>query len=265
MLATCLRQPASQPLGGNRLAMPPVAPIGTASVASGRPDPLAMLAHDIRGPLANLALLVEAMGENATPKGIDKVAGQAAKAGRIIDRLEGMMTSMLERSRVGNEVVSPAHALVDIADLVETVATLNRPLAEKRMVRLHCIIADPLRAAGDAHLLMQAIDNLLSNAITLTPPNGTVMCEAAPGDDGDVLIRIADQGPGLAEEDIANLFRPFSTIEWHHRETRRSTGLGLYIVRQIAEAHRGSVEVQSSGRGRGSCFLLRLPGQFRHT
>jgi two-component system, OmpR family, sensor histidine kinase SenX3 len=263
MLTTSLCQPASQPLGSNRLSVPPVGPIGTASVASDRPDSLAMLAHDIRGPLANLAMLVEAIGENATPRGIDKITGQAAKAGRIIDRLEGMITSMLERLRLNGDVLRPTNALVDLADLVETVATLNRPLAERRMVRLHCIIADPLRATGDAHLLMQAIDNLLGNAITLTPRHGMVLCEAAPGDDGDVLVRVADQGPGLSKEDIAALFRPFSSVQRHSNQKRRSTGLGLYIVRQIAEAHRGSVEVQSDGLAKGSCFLLRLPGLSR--
>lgn len=260
MLASCYSRPNicrdfPIPTGDSIGATPPV---------SGRPNPLVTIAHDLRGPLANLALLVEAIAEDAATRGSRRVAGNAAKAQRIIDRLDTMMTTMLERARDGGDDLRPTPTAVDLTDLVETVVGLNQPFARQRGVRLHCIVAEPLSVSGDAHLLMRAIDNLLGNAIGLTRAKGLVLCEAAPGDDGDVLIRISDDGPGLAADEIAVLFQPFSTVGRHAGRSRRSTGLGLTIVRQVAEVHGGTIDVQSNGPGRGSSFLLRLPGSPLH-
>ncbi len=224
-------------------------------------DALAIFAHDLRGPLANLALLIEAIGAEAQAVGSVRTIERTARAERIIDRLDGMLGAMLERARDSGNVLVARRKPVDMADVVETVATLNRPLAEKRGVRLHCFVAEPLVASGDAHLLMQAVDNLVGNAIAFTPAGGLVLCEAAPADNGDVLIRITDEGPGLAPEDIARAFRIFTPLSSRPAAPRKSTGLGLSIVRRIAEAHGGSVKAASPERGKGSSFTLRLPAQ----
>lgn len=255
MLATSLSHPALT----RQMPQPNAIQAGTAAPSPSRVNSLAILAHDVRGPLANLALLVEAMGDEAIRSDDRRLAGQAHKAGAIIDRLDAMMTAMLERER-RSEILRPAQDGVDLTDVVETVVALNGPLARSKKVRVHCFVATPLRTRGDAHLLMQALDNLLTNAITFTRPHGRVLCEAAPGDHGDVVIRIADEGPGLTTAEIAGLFHPFATVQRNDDKDRKSSGLGLAIVRQIATAHGGSVEARSAGPARGSCFMLRLPG-----
>ena len=224
-----------------------------------RDDALAVFAHDLRGPLANLALLVEALGDDSQRRQPSRVAERIARAERIIERMDGMLTAALERTRRQGDVLTCRFEAVDITDLVETVVTLNRPLAESRNVILQCYLAEPLAMQGDKHLIMQAVDNLLGNAITFTRPGGRVLCEAAPAADGDVLVRICDQGPGLEPQDIARAFRPFTKLSTPPPAPRKSTGLGLSIVRRIAEVHGGSVRAESEGRGRGATFTLRLP------
>ena len=90
---------------------------------------------------------------------------------------------------------------------------------------------------GIAYLLMQAIDNLVGNAITLTPRGGRVVCEAGPGEAGGAIMSISDQGPGLTQAEIDRLFQPFARAHAASDGERRSTGLGLWIVRLIAERH----------------------------
>lgn len=223
-------------------------------------DALAVLAHDVRGPLANLSILVEAMASEVDRGQFGRLSRHADKATRIIERLDGMMTAMLERARTLGDTLLAGRETVDLVDVIETVASLNRPLAERHGVRLHCLIAEPLHVKGEAHLLMQAIDNLLGNAITHSPRGACVVCEAAPARGGDVIVRIADQGPGLTADEIAGLFRAFGTLPARATQPRKSTGLGLAIVRRIAESHGGSVSAESRGAGAGATFSLRLPG-----
>jgi signal transduction histidine kinase len=218
-----------------------------------------MFAHDMRGPLANLSLLLEAIADAAETGRREQIARQTARADQILARLEGMLTAMLARMRTLGDPLAPVTGDVDLGDLVETIAGLNRPLAEQRGVRLHCTVVEPLHVRGDAHLLMQAIDNLINNAISFTPAGGRVVCEAGPADNGDTLIRISDEGPGLAIADLGRLFKPFGRASGGNDPARPSHGLGLWIVGLVAERHGGRVEAASDGPGHGATFTVRLP------
>jgi signal transduction histidine kinase len=243
-------------------AHPVISPTtGGPATARAALDALTVLAHDVRGPLASLALLVEAMSEAGAAAGeaATRIGRHAARAEQIIERLDGMLTGLLDRARRSGDALAPGDEPLDLADLVETVVALNRPLAEGRGVRLHCLVADPPHARGDAHLIMQALDNLLANAIGFTPKAGLVLCEAAPAENGDVLVRVTDEGPGLSPAEMARLFRPYPKVARPAPTTRRSTGLGLSIAHRIASAHGGSLTVESRGHGHGASFLLRLP------
>jgi signal transduction histidine kinase len=225
----------------------------------GRLDPVAVFAHDMRGPLANLSLLIEALGARAAAEGRHRAAEQADKAERIIERLDGMLTAMLARARRQAQPLEPTREDVNLAELIETVAALNRPLAERRGVRLHCLTADPLRTHGDCHLLMQALDNLLTNAITFSRRGGRVTCEAMLTADGGIVVRIADCGPGFAPEEIARAFQPFAGLTSRPDTARQSCGIGLAVVRCIAEAHGGTVSAANRTPGKGAVLTLRLP------
>lgn len=216
------------------------------------------LAHDVRGPLANLSLILEGLELHTRALGDAKVDAMLERAGRVIDRLEGMVNAMVERARTSGDAMTVIAEEVPVPDLVEQMTGLNQPLAQQRGVRLHCYSADPLNVIGDRHLLMQAVDNLLTNAIKHTPRGGLVVCQAMPDGD-DVVIRIEDDGPGLTTEDLARAFRPFTTLSAKSDATLPSSGLGLSIVRRIAQAHGGTVKAGRARRGKGAAFTIRLP------
>lgn len=227
----------------------------SSSAARREPDAISMLAHDVRGPLANLALIIEAIeGQGPADAGVRRLTGRAQ---RVIDRLEGMVNAMLVRARFHGADVRFEPAPVALTDVVADAVELNQALAERRGVRLHAYLADPLVVAGDADLLMQAVDNLLTNAIKFTPAGGLVVCQLAH-EDGNAVIRIEDDGPGLSSEDVDCLFRPMAPRPVEGTGPLGSSGIGLAIVRRIAESHGGSVAA-GNGTDGGAVFTIRIP------
>lgn len=221
----------------------------------------AIFAHDMRGPLANLTILLEAIAAAAGSGHADSIGRHVDRALQTVERLGGMLTAMLGRFRELGDPLAPAAGDIDLSEVTEKVAALNRPLAESRQVRLHCSLADPLPVRGDAHLLMQAIDNLLSNALTHTAAGGRVVCETSSAEDGGVVVRVTDEGPGLSAVELTRLFQPFGTATAQKGSGRSSHGLGLWIVALIAERHGGRVEASSAGPGMGAAFSLHLPAR----
>jgi two-component system sensor histidine kinase BaeS len=142
-----------------------------------------------------------------------------------------------------------------VADLVEQIATVYRAAAAGLVLTVEVtgrpyLDADPVR-------LRQAVGNLLANALRYTPTGGRVSLRAyADGD--DVLIEVADTGPGIAPEHLPHVFDRFWRAEKSRSRHTGGSGLGLAIVRQLAEAHGGSAAVRSEP-GRGATFVLRLP------
>jgi signal transduction histidine kinase len=115
---------------------------------------------------------------------------------------------------------------------------------------------EQLEGEWDPGRLGQVLDNLLGNAITYSPDGGMVRV-AVRQEDGQAIISVSDQGLGLRQGDLGQLFQLFSRLETG-REIR-GTGLGLYISRGIVEAHGGSVRAESAGPGRGATFTVALP------
>jgi signal transduction histidine kinase len=110
----------------------------------------------------------------------------------------------------------------------------------------------------DPDRLREAIDNLISNAIKYSPVGGNIELNMSLADE-DILIRVADEGPGLSEEDVSRLFGRFQRLSARPTGGESSTGLGLSIVKRIIELHGGRVGAQSPGPGRGTTFTIRLP------
>ena len=231
---------------------------GRRKVGVSSPDPIALIAHDIRGPLANLSLILESIDASANDRATSRTGSQVARAMQVIERLDSMLSGFIERARHAGDPLAIELWPVSIPDLVEQIATLNQPLARQHGVRLHVYSAEPLSVAGDGHLLMQALDNLIINAVKHSPRGGLVTVEAMP-EDGWVVVRVEDQGPGFTDDDIARAFQPYTRLSAIAASSLPSTGLGLSIVRQIAERHSGSVSAAHSPSGRGAAVTLRLP------
>jgi two-component system sensor histidine kinase BaeS len=168
---------------------------------------------------------------------------------RLVDDLRA-----LSLAEAGQLQLKPER--ISLRDLLSTAAANFAPLAEVRGIHLRWEPpVDPLEADADAQRIQQVVANLLSNALQHTPAGGTITL-SAQAQAGEVEIRVADTGPGLAPEDLPHIFDRF----WQ-RDTKRTgegSGLGLAIVRGLVQAHGGHVGVESTP-GQGAVFHLKLP------
>jgi signal transduction histidine kinase len=214
---------------------------------------VAWVSHDLRTPLAGLRAMAEALedGLAADPPRYHKQIRAEA------ERLATMVDDLFELSRLHSGTLQLSSDQIDLDDLVSDVLASTEALARERGVRLAGRATGQLTVHADPRELSRALTNLLSNAIRHTPPGGCVHVEARR-EDGDALLAVADGCGGIPEEDLPRVF----DLAWRGTDARSpapdsGAGLGLAIVRGVAEAHRGSVRVQNTGDG--CCFEMRLP------
>jgi signal transduction histidine kinase len=224
---------------------------------------LAIIAHDLKAPLANLDLLLGAMAIENSRAAPDRRTGLTQRAERLVARLSQLLDALIERERTYGDPLAVVTREHDLGAILRTVASCNEAAAERRFVRLHVRVAGTLPIRGDGELLMQAIDNLVANAVRHTEPGGRVLCEADTRDTGEVVVRIRDGGAGLSPAETAQLFRPFIRVGGLTGNAGKADGaphgLGLWIVRLIAENHGGRVTVERTPGARGTTFALTLP------
>lgn len=205
--------------------------------------------HELRTPLTsmrtNVELLVADERQGMLPEGarseiLRDVAGQLGEFTQLIGDL-------VQLSR--EETVQPAPEPIDLADVVHN--ALER--VKRRGPGLHWdVTIESLYLEGEPDALERAITNLLDNAVKFSPPGGTVTVSLI----GD-RFRVADQGPGIAEEDLPHVFERFYRSE--HARTTPGSGLGLSIVAQTIQAHGGWVKAGRAAEG-GAEFIVKLPG-----
>lgn len=206
--------------------------------------------HELRNPLAvtrtNLELVLDDPGA-----GPDELRQAAQIAHNSTGRIGGIVDQLLEQARTG--VPSTASGPVDLQDTVHGVAADQQAAAAARDLAILVDAPEPLVVHGDGPALRRAVTNLVANAVRLTPAGTSV--SVAIGTDADwALIRVVDEGPGIAPQDQERIFERF----WRGEDGTKGLGLGLSIVRQIAERHGGRVELVSEPDV-GSAFTLRLP------
>lgn len=215
---------------------------------------LAMLSHELRNPLAailNTAQLLQ-RGQPEAEEWIHVIERRARHMARLLDDL-------LDVARLAQNKIEIRKQPLDLVGLVSDVVEEVAPLLRER--RLHLtqdISATPLVVAGDPTRLQQIQVNLLTNAARYTPEGGHVWYTLAR--QGDLaLIRVRDDGIGLSADMLHRIFDLFVQAEQRQERGQGGIGVGLTLVRAIAELHGGSVEARSDGLGHGSEFLIRLP------
>ena len=219
---------------------------------------LTIVAHDLRGPLTNLSLMIELIETQAQMRALDKVAITSKKAQNLIFELEHLLEGFLRRAQETGDPLSFKPARVDLAEVVRTAVALNQAAADSRNVTFDCSGIETGAISGDRSLLREAVSNLVGNATKYAPAGSTVTCSVAV-DASEAVIKVQDEGQGLTEYDLKRAFRPFTTLSARYAGKGSSWGLGLWIVRLIAERHGGHVAATSHGTWRGSEFALHLP------
>lgn len=216
---------------------------------------LAVLGHELRNPLATILTALELLRLRGA--GGDREQRIIHDHVRHIVRLAD---DLLDVSRIARGTLR-----LSVEDGVDVAATLARavehalPLLEQRRHRLAVDVAPGLRAQADAVRLAQVVGNLLTNAARYTEPGGHVRLSAHL-EGGGLVIRVADDGPGIAPELHARIFSPFVQLQ-DGRSGRggQGLGIGLALVKSLVELHGGAVEVHSDGAGSGSTFVVSLP------
>ena len=216
-----------------------------------RGEAVSALSHDLKSPLGIISGYAQ-MLEEATP-------AQRAEYVRRIDHATqqalDLVSNVLDAAAESRPMLAQ-RVPVQINDVIRQVVDPYGFGANGKGVHLSVELADHLPLIqADPQLLSRALGNLVSNAIKYTQRDGHVRVVTAGGD-GVITIAVDDDGCGIAPEDQARLFEKYSRVGSGRRV--EGTGLGLYIVRRIAEAHGGSVSV-SSAVGKGSVFTVRLP------
>ena len=217
---------------------------------------LAFLAHELRNPLATISsglkiLEMEPSREEASAAR-QMMARQVRHAVSIIQNVfdlarlrDGRLPLDLKRTGMGE--------IVELA--LETSSEGIKRGAHTLKVRIDDNLPN---IQADKNRLAQALSNLLDNASKYTPHGGRLSLEVFM--DGDhVAVRVSDSGLGISADKIKRIFELFAQVPQHEQYARGGLGVGLFLVKAIAQGHGGSVLVRSDGEGKGSCFTLRLP------
>jgi PAS domain S-box-containing protein len=218
---------------------------------------LAMLAHELRNPLAPIHNAVQVMRQ-LDPQDArmdrmrDVIERQATQLTRLVDDL-------LDLSRISQGKITLLQEPLDLSVVIARAVEMSRPLVDAGG---HCLsvslFSAPVRIQGDIARLTQVVSNLLNNASRYTPPGGNIRLETVRREDF-VEIHVQDDGIGIAPENLSRVFDLFTQADQARDHAQGGLGIGLTLVKRIVELHGGTVEAFSAGVGRGSDFSVRLP------
>jgi PAS domain S-box-containing protein len=220
-------------------------------------DFLATLAHELRNPLAPLRNAVRILGLRG---GDPEVVAQTNELlDRQVQQLVRMVDDLLEVSRIGRGKISLQKAPVDLAEVIATAVETSRPLIDAHRHKLTVSLPrGPVRVDADAARLAQVLSNLLNNAAKYTEDGGLIELIAEQVNT-EAVIRVRDNGVGIAPEILPQVFDMFMQVESSADRSQGGLGIGLTLVRRLVEMHGGKIEAYSAGPGKGSEFLARLP------
>lgn len=222
-----------------------------------RDEFLAMLAHELRNPLAPILAACQLMKHGV--KDAEAFERQRATIERQGQHLSRLLDDLLDLSRVTQGKIELRIQPVDLRTVVHDALQVAQQLMDERRHYLMVEVEpEPLIVEGDATRLAQIVGNLLTNAARYTDPGGRIEVRAYRGEK-QVLVRVSDNGRGIHPEMLGKIFEPFTQLSTSLEHKEAGLGIGLTLVRRLVELHGGRVQVQSGGPGMGSTFEIRLP------
>ncbi|SNS88695.1 PAS domain S-box-containing protein [Noviherbaspirillum humi] len=218
---------------------------------------LAMLAHELRNPLAPISASAELLSLRA--RGDPPLVNASAIISRQVEHIVRLVEDLLDTSRVTRGLVRLDRRPLDIKQVIADAVEQVRPAIERRKHGLTLDLgADPVYVFGDHNRLIQVVVNLLDNAAKYTPDGGRVSV-TIDADADEVSLCVADSGIGMAPELVQHVFDLFFQGERPLDRAQGGLGIGLSIVKSLTELHGGRIAASSPGPGQGSQFRLTLP------
>jgi signal transduction histidine kinase len=218
---------------------------------------LATLAHELRNqiyPLLNYAHLVQMKSSEPDVRDL------GVKLDHLIKGLSRVIEELLDMARVRQGKVRLERRSVDLGEVVRASVDVVSSRIDAAGHQLTVTIPAPAPSVlGDSGRLVQAVVNLLANAVKYTPSGGRIGVAVVPDDDGHVVLTVSDTGIGLAAERLDSVFELFSQDDRSLPQAQGGLGIGLALVKELVTLHGGTVQAQSDGPDRGSAFVVRLP------
>ncbi|MGH8480080.1 MAG: chemotaxis protein CheB [Gammaproteobacteria bacterium] len=229
---------------------------------------LAMLAHELRNPLAPIRNALEVL--RLTEGNGAAVQAACAMMERQLGQLVRLVDDLLDVSRISRGKIELRKERIEVASAVHYAVEAARPLCERMDHELTVTLPpQPVYLNADPTRLAQVVGNLLTNACKFTERGGRIglTVEREPprsppsqgGAGGVAVIRVRDTGIGIATEELPRIFEMFTQLDTSLERSRSGLGIGLTLVKNLVEMHGGTVEVHSAGLGQGSEFMVRLP------
>ncbi|MEO7362009.1 MAG: PAS domain S-box protein, partial [Gemmatimonadaceae bacterium] len=218
---------------------------------------LAMLAHELRNPLApirNALQILQIMNGTSESVGIASaiIDRQSAQMIRLVDEL-------LDVSRISRGTIDLRCETINLGTIIQQAVETSRPAIDRAGHQLSVILPDrPVYLTGDAVRLVQVFGNLLNNAGKFTEAGGTIELHAELQGD-EVIVSVRDSGIGIPSHMLLSVFEMFRQVDHSLERSRGGLGIGLSLVQRLVELHHGTVIAFSAGADEGSVFTVRLP------
>jgi PAS domain S-box-containing protein len=216
---------------------------------------VAMISHELRAPLNAIYGWVQLL------QGGTLDAAQQRRAVDVIERSTRAQTQLiddlLDMSRIIRGNLRLELEPTELPPVLQGAIESVRPAAAAKKLEIHMTPAAPVTVMADPDRLQQIFANVLVNAIKFTPQGGRIELRLA-AEDGDAVVRIADNGLGIEPDMLPHIFEPFRQADASGKRSRGGLGIGLALVRHLVEKHGGTVQAQSAGAGQGTTFTIRL-------
>jgi len=224
---------------------------------------LAMLAHELRNPLAPIRTgleLIRATGDS--PAAVARVRSMME---RQVGHIVRLVDDLLDVSRITSGKIRLQRRPVALADVVSSAIEAHRALIDRGLLEVTVELPEPSPVIDvDPTRLTQVLSNLVHNAAKFTPAHGRIAIVAASGRHGDadppeLILRVTDTGVGIRADALSRIFDLFTQGEHAAGRSSGGLGIGLALARRLVEMHGGTISAHSEGPGRGSEFVVRLP------
>jgi two-component system, OmpR family, sensor histidine kinase SenX3 len=212
--------------------------------------------HELKTPVASIRLYLETLQSRSVDETKRREFYKIMLADS--DRLLATIEQVLRTGRMGATSPKPNLARLDLSELIEECIARVRTMHALPTGALTFQPNGPSTILADADEVRAAIVNLIDNAVKYSG-SGVKVTVATESIDGQVLVRVKDEGPGIPKTELKRIFKRFHRVPGQLAARVKGTGLGLFIVRSVAKRHGGRAWAESEGPGRGSTFVLQLP------